>query len=144
MTSGPYIDTSALAKLYVNESGSSAFQAYVVSLRSGWVSRLAVVEFRCLLARRVRARVISVADQASARGLFESDIARGLWEIVPLDDQHVVRAASLIDRLASVPLRTLDAIHLATAQSIGASEIATSDQTLASAGSALGLRIASF
>jgi hypothetical protein len=144
MTSGPYIDTSALAKLYVNEAGSSAFQAYVAGLPSGWISRLAVVEFRCLLARRVRAGLISGGDQISARGLFESDIARGLWEVVPLDDQHVVRAAALIDRLASVPLRTLDAIHLATAQSLGASEIATSDQTMVSAGSALGLRVASF
>jgi predicted nucleic acid-binding protein len=140
----PYVDTSALAKLYVNEAGSSAFQTYVAGLTSGWISRLTFLEFRCLLARRVRAKLISSQDQASARGLFESDIARGLWEIVPLDDQHVTRAATLIDRLAHSPLRTLDAIHLAVAQSLGASELATSDQTLASAGGTLGLRVAMF
>jgi hypothetical protein len=144
MSANPYVDTSALAKLYVNEAGSSAFQTYAAGLTTAWVSRLAVIEFRSLLARRVRANSITSRDQASARGLFESDIARGLWEIVPLDDQHVVRAAALVDRMATAPLRTMDAIHLAVAQSLGASELATSDRTLALAGSALGLRVASF
>lgn len=139
-----YVDTSALAKLYVNEAGSPAFQAYAAGLRSAWISRLAIVEFRCMMARRVRANLLSSQDQASARGLFEADIARGLWEVSPLDDQHAAHAAALIDRLAGVPLRTLDALHLAIARSLGASELATSDQALASAGSALGLRIASF
>lgn len=144
MTPVIYVDTSALAKLYVNEAGSATFQNYVAGLSAAWISRLCVVEFRCLLARRVRANLITANDQISARGLFEMDIARGLWEIVPLDDQHVAHAAALIDRLSGMPLRTLDAVHLAIARSLSATELATGDQTLAAAGGALGLRIASF
>jgi uncharacterized protein len=139
-----YVDTSALAKLYIPEAGSAAFQSYAARLKSAWISRLAVVEFRCMLGRRVRAKMISPQDQASARGLFEADIARGLWDVVPLDDQHVVHAAALIDRLSGIALRTLDAVHLAVARSLEAGELATSDPTMASAGGALGLRVASF
>jgi predicted nucleic acid-binding protein len=139
-----YVDTSAVAKLYVNEAGSAAFQQYVAKLGSAWISRLAVVEFRSLLARRVRANLLTAADQLAARGLFEADIARGLWDVVPVDDQHVVNAAAMIDRLAASPLRTLDAIHLAVAQGLSARELATSDQVLAAAGAAIGLRVATF
>ena len=139
-----YVDTSALAKLYVPETGSQAFQDYAAGLSSAWISRIAVVEFRCMLARRVRSKAITPQDQASARGLFEADIVRGLWDVVPLEDQHVAQAAALIDRMSNAALRTLDAMHLAVARSLGASELATSDATMASAGGALGFRIASF
>lgn len=139
-----YVDTSALAKLYIPELGSAAFQTYIAKRGSAWISRLAVAEFRCLLGRRVRAKMITPQDRASARGLFESDIARGLWDVVPLDDQHVADAAALIDRLPSVALRTLDAVHLSVAQNLRAGELATSDQTMASACGALGLRVVSF
>lgn len=139
-----YVDTSALAKLYVNEAGSAAFQQYAAQLGSAYISRLAVVEFRSMLARRLRANMLTGADQLAARGLFEADIARGLWDVVPVDDQHVVDAAAMIDRLGASPLRTLDAIHLAVAQGLGAKEFATGDQVLATASLAIGLRVARF
>ena len=41
---GPYIDTSALAKWYLSEASSEELDAEI--------SRLTVVEFRCLPARR--------------------------------------------------------------------------------------------
>lgn len=144
MTASVYVDTSAFAKLYVNEAGSATFQLYAAKLGSAWISRLSVVEFRSVLVRRVRTKLLTREDQVAARGLFETDIARGLWDVVPVDDRHVVDAAALIDRLSSTPLRTLDAIHLAIAQSVGAMELATSDQVLAAAGAALGLRVAAF
>lgn len=144
MTASVYVDTSAFAKLYVNEAGSATFQLYAAKLGSAWISRLSVVEFRSVLVRRVRTKLLTREDQVAARGLFETDIARGLWDVVPVDDRHVVDAAALIDRLGSTPLRTLDAIHLAIAQSVGAMELATSDQVLAAAGAALGLRVAAF
>lgn len=137
-----YIDTSAFAKLYVSEAGSQSFQAYAARLGSGWISRLSVLEFRCLLARRVRAKLLTSRDQAAARDLFEADIARGLWQVAPVEDHHIVLAAGLIDRVAPLPLRTLDAMHLAIAQSLGTKELATSDHTLAAAGTKLGFRMA--
>jgi predicted nucleic acid-binding protein len=142
MSAAVYIDTSAFAKLYVSEAGSQSFQSYAARLGTGWISRLSVLEFRCMLARRVRTNMLTPSDQSAARNLFDADIARGLWQIAPIEDHHIVSAAGLIDRLAPLPLRTLDAMHLAVAQSLGSKEMATSDQTLATAGAKLGLRIA--
>ena len=50
--SAPYLDTSALAKWYLNEPHAEAFEAYITRQASAAISRLAVVEFRCLPARR--------------------------------------------------------------------------------------------
>lgn len=44
-------------------------------------------------------------------------------------------------RLASVPLRTLDALHLAIATGIEASAVATADETLGDAAAILGLHV---
>jgi predicted nucleic acid-binding protein len=49
----------------------------------------------------------------------------------------------LIDRHA-IALRTLDALHLAIAQSIGASALATADQQMVCAAKALGLMTVTF
>ena len=62
--SDPYLDTSALAKWYLNESGSLAFQDFIVQHKRAAISRLTIVEFRCLLARRLRARELSVQNEA--------------------------------------------------------------------------------
>ena len=48
----PYIDTSALAKRYLNEPGSEALDAFLGTLSRALISRLTVVEPRCLLRRR--------------------------------------------------------------------------------------------
>jgi uncharacterized protein len=53
----PYIDTSALAKWYLNEPRSEDFGAVI--------SRLTVVEFRCLIARRRRAGDIDLEDETN-------------------------------------------------------------------------------
>ena len=72
---------------------------------------------------------------------FESDIARGILEVHPLDDQHAIGARQLLEKLATIPLRTLDALHLAIATEIGADAIATADRTFAAAARALRLHV---
>ena len=52
----PYLDTSALAKRYIDEAGSGDFDAFLAKWPHARISRLAVVEFRCLLRRRRRTR----------------------------------------------------------------------------------------
>jgi uncharacterized protein with PIN domain len=56
---GPYLDTGALAKWYLNEPFSEQFEAFIQEQPSAAISRLTVVEFRCLLARRRRAGEIT-------------------------------------------------------------------------------------
>lgn len=72
---------------------------------------------------------------------FEGDIALGILEVYSLDDRHAIRAHQLLERLRNIPLRALDAIHLAIAVEIGAQAIATADRTFAAAARALRVHV---
>jgi predicted nucleic acid-binding protein len=141
---GPYLDTSALAKWYLNEPFSEEFEAFIQGQPAAAISRLTVVEFRCLLARRRRANEITKTIEARVFAAFEDDIRAGFLQVYPVLDEHLVAALGLISRLSRFPLRTLDAMHLAITQNIHVRHLATADRTMAGAGNALGLKIERF
>jgi uncharacterized protein len=140
----PYIDTSALAKWYLNEPKSEEFERFISNQAAAAVSRLGVVEFRCLLARRRRAGEISRKTEDSVQRAFDDDIRQGVLEVYPLEDLHAVAAAGLIARLPDQPLRILDALHLAIAMEHSAKVLATADRVMAAAGKSLGLKVVAF
>ena len=142
--SAPYLDTSALAKWYLNEPHAEAFEAYITRQASAAISRLTVVEFRCLLARRRRAGDFTRAHESSVQRAFEQDIGSGALRVHAVADQHLLTAVGLIERLPKHPLRTLDAIHLAIVLDLGAETLATADRTMAEAAKALGLEVVKF
>ena len=141
---GPYLDTSALAKWYLNEPRSEQFEAFIREQSSAAISRLTVVEFRCLLARRRRAGGITKSVELRVYASFEQDVGAGFLQVYPVADEHLIAALSLITRLSRYPLRTLDALHLAIAQGIHCRRLATADKTMADAGKAMGLGVARF
>jgi uncharacterized protein len=96
---------------------------------------------RCLLGRRRRNREIEPRLEKRMVAEFEHDIARGILEVYPLLDQHAIRARQILERLANIPLRTLDALHLAIATEIAADAMATADRTFAASARALRLRV---
>jgi predicted nucleic acid-binding protein len=141
---GPYLDTSALAKWYLNEPFSEQFEAFIHEQPTAAISRLTVVEFRCLLARRRWAGEITKAIESRVYSTFEKDVGAGFLQVHPVADEHLIAALGLITRFARYPLRTLDALHLAIAQSIHCRRLATADKTMAAAGKAAGLGVARF
>jgi predicted nucleic acid-binding protein len=141
---GPYLDTSALAKWYLNEPFSEEFEAFIQEQPTAAISRLTLVEFRCLLARRRRAGEITRAIESRVYASFEKDVGAGSLQVYPVADEHLIAALGLIERLGRYPLRTLDALHLAIAQGIHCRRLATADKTMAAAGKAAGLGIARF
>ncbi len=140
----PSLDTSALAKWYLNERYSEQFEVFIQEQPSALISRLTAVEFRCLLARRRRTGEISIATEARVYAAFEHDIGAGFLHLHPVDDHHVLSALGLIIRLRRHPLRTLDALHLAIAQALDCSCLATADKIMAAAGKAAGLDSVTF
>ena len=132
-----YVDTSALAKWYIPERDSDAFDDFIRDNAGALISRLTVVEMQCLLARRRRDRQISPAVEQAAFRMFESHIRDGYLDVLTMADSHFLGAADVLDRVRSVPLRTLDALHLAVATSAGAAMIATADPVMADAAKAL-------
>lgn len=139
-----YLDTSALAKWYLNEAGSDAFVAYLQSLDVAVISSLTRTEMRSLLARRCRMGEIDSALSSLLYAAFLDDIASGALSQVPVPDERYDEAAHLIARYPEHPLRTLDALHLAVARHAGVDALATADSVMADAADAMGLAVRRF
>jgi predicted nucleic acid-binding protein len=109
-----FADTSALAKRYIPEIGSAWVQSWI-NPASGHVtiiSALSLVEFLSLLSRRQREGNVSTADFTRLRLDFLFH-ARRQYRIIALR-QDVLRQAQQL--VIKHPLRTLDALQLASAQ----------------------------
>ncbi|MFM9099832.1 MAG: type II toxin-antitoxin system VapC family toxin [Cyanobium sp.] len=110
-----YLDTSALAKWYLNEAGSEAFVDFLQGLDSAVISSLTVTEMRSLLSSRRRMGDLSVQLESVLCAALLDDIDRGWLQRYPLDDGRFAEATTLIARYPEHPLRTLDALHLVVA-----------------------------
>lgn len=139
-----YVDTSALAKWYLNERGSQEFADWIVEQPEPWISTLTSLEMRCLLARRRRAGEITTESEERVYSTFEEDVANGYLFLHPVDDEALRSALALIGRLTDQPLRTLDALHLAFARQLAAPLVATADEAMAAAAVTLGLGVIRF
>jgi uncharacterized protein len=127
-----YLDTSALAKWYLDEPGSEAFAEWIQSEDEEiWISSLTVVEMRCLLARRRRNHEITAEQEELAFSTFQENVDRAFLFLQPVEDRFLKSARHLIDLLPDVPLRTLDALHLSIARDLPAERLATADAVMA-------------
>ena len=123
-----YADASALVKAIVEEPESGAVRGYLKSKPVQLVSsKLVVVE----LERAVRIATASLAAEAAVVGLL-APVA-----LIAVTDSILDRAR----RVEPALLRTLDAIHLATALEAGAGRMLVYDTSLAGAAVALGMEI---
>jgi uncharacterized protein len=108
-----FLDSSALAKRYIAEIGSGWMQK--ISRRSARhtlvISELATIEFVALLSRRHRDKSISTKDFKLIEGLFFTHV-RTQYQVIKTDTRAYQTARTLPPKH---PLRTLDAIQLASA-----------------------------
>jgi predicted nucleic acid-binding protein len=139
-----YLDTSALAKWYLNEAGSEAFVEFLQGLDSAVISSLSVTEMRSLLSRRQRMGDLSVELESVLFAALLDDIDRGWLQRYPLDDARFAEATNLIARYPEHPLRTLDALHLTVAADLAVSIVATADGVMADAALSMGLQVVRF
>jgi len=130
-----YLDTSALVKVVIEEDESSALRAWIAVGSDRLTSVIAAVELR-RAARRVAASVSAVHARELER---ETEVLlRGL-QLLTLDEQ-IAQEAGALD---PPTLRSLDAIHLATALSVDElSHFVTYDVRLAEAATKAGLAVA--
>jgi len=139
-----YLDTSALAKWYLNEVGSDAFVAYLQGIDVAVISRLTRTEMRSLLSRRRRMGELSAELESVLYAAFLDDVARGWLQELPLNDACFDEAVNLMTRYPEHPLRTLDALHLALMNQSGIETVATADTVMASAASTVGMAVRRF
>ena len=128
MTGRVYVDASAAVKLVVSEAESASVRQFLAVQVSHISSRILAVE----LPRAVQRIGPELLNQAWS--------VLGVMEFVELDEGIAERAAVL----EPVGLRSLDAIHLASALALGddLDAFVTYDSRQADAARALGLAVA--
>ena len=108
-----FFDSSALVKLYVNETGT----AWVKSLADPvvgnrlYITRIAGVEVISAIIRRRSTEAINVNDAATAIADFRRDLV-DLYIIIEVDASLITHAMLLVEAHA---LRGYDAVQLAAA-----------------------------
>jgi predicted nucleic acid-binding protein len=135
-----YFDTSAIAKWYIAESDSDAVESLVERATRSAISRLTAVELQSALSRRRRNREISGAIEREALALFDGHVRDGVFDVFAMQDAHFIAAREIMHNLRRLPLRTLDALHLAVARAHQVEAIATADQVMSVAARALQFR----
>jgi hypothetical protein len=126
-----YVDASAIVKLYVQESDSE--QAAEL-LRGPWATgRHTLVEVRRALAETLDGEELEIARERFAKDW-------GMTCVVELDDVTCENAAQLAE---STGARTLDALHLGAAETLGEGNLpfVTFDRRLAGAARSLGWQV---
>jgi predicted nucleic acid-binding protein len=139
-----YIDTSALIKGYLIEANTPAFMRWFSEEAVPCVSPLSVVEFRCAVRRRERAGDLMSSRARAILDRFEGHLVDGTLEQLAWPASAFLFASNLIDRLAPLPLRALDALHLAVASTHGCKALASADLQQLRAARALGMTAHSF
>ena len=133
-----YLDTSALVKLAVAEAETRALTESLgrdaAELFSSVIGGTEVA--RALHARRLGDHARRIAHSSGRVLLFPGFVVR----LAPLTPEIAHHAGTLVP---GRPLRSLDALHLATALAIGPSltAVVTYDVRMAEAARALGLRV---
>ena len=139
-----YLDTSALAKWYLNEQYSDIFTTYIRDLDVAVISNLTIIEIRSLLARRRRMGDIDIALESTLYAAFQDDIANGHLQLYPIKESYWIDAANLMTRYPNHPLKTLDALHLAIVRHYEIDFLATADRVMANAASEMGITVELF
>jgi predicted nucleic acid-binding protein len=134
-----YLDTCVIVKLVSHEPESAAYHS-IVAGHSVVTSELAVAEVRSALFAKERAGRISRSDRIKGWRLFQDKVHEQEFQLLALDRGVIERAGAVIDQChPHVALRTLDAIHVATAELHGGDPICSSDERVCDASRLIGL-----
>jgi predicted nucleic acid-binding protein len=121
-----YFDTSALVKRYVDEVGRREV-LQLLRRHDVVASAILLVELRGALRRRATEGTLDAAKVPDILKRVAAD--RAYWTVVEVSEEVLVVAETLV---ATHPLRTLDAIHLASAKFFAA-QVATTELMFVSA-----------
>jgi predicted nucleic acid-binding protein len=132
-----YLDASALVKLFVPEPESEALNQALVGAKDVIVSDLALTEMASALGRRAREGRLTLTE--SRRLYREAEKLTTSCRPAELTPSIHRRAERILLLSQKVPLRALDALHLATALDAEAVTIVTYDPRLRDAAAAHGL-----
>jgi uncharacterized protein len=111
---GVYVDTSVLGAYYCPELLSGNAESALRRISDPVVSNLSDVEFCSLISKKRRLRELTERQAIEILNLFDTHVAEGFYRRIALSAEHFFKARQLVS-VADGGLRTLDALHLATA-----------------------------
>lgn len=122
-----YLDSAIIVKLLVRETDSAWFDEHLAG-HPFETSELALAEVRSALLAKERAGHITSRERISAGEKFLIMIENDLIQLRPMNRRVLERASAM--QLAchpKIPLRTLDALHVATADLHKCETLSTTD-----------------
>jgi predicted nucleic acid-binding protein len=138
---GVYIDSSALAKLYLPEAESEVLDRFLVGRTDLLISELGVTEVISAVARRMREGALSSEQANLIQDAIMTDSREGTLRRVDITPKVHRLAERILLTSQSIPFRTLDALHIALAVSGEAGSIVTFDVRMSEAAALHGLKI---
>ena len=140
-----YFDTAYLAKCYLTDYGYATVRHTAEQADAIACCALGRVELAAAIHRALREKRLSRRDFNVVCEQFAQDDAANCWVWFPVTNRLLERAAKELQVLApTVPLRAVDALHLACAIEMNCKALATSDRQLVRAAEASGLLVYSF
>jgi len=137
-----YLDTSVLVKIYTREVDSAACEKAIEGHKIV-SSELLYAELWSALLSKERFGVVTAEQRLRTWDLFESHILDDVVELLRLDGVIVRDAAEIMAKVhPRVPLRTLDALHLATFASVESGPLFSKDKRMIDAARLLGFTLA--
>jgi len=138
-----YLDTSALLKLYIRETGSDLVQARIASQDHPLpIWEIQKTELINALRLKVFWNEISAAQADAQIELFQSRFKRGLYVFPEIDRNALMKGfLRLSAETPRLGCRTMDIFHVACALEIRASEFLSFDQRQQSLATHAGLNV---
>ena len=136
VTLNVFVDSSALAKRYVEEKGSDQVQAILSSASALAVSVICIPEIVSALCRRRRERKVSAEQYRKAKASVLSDIDDAT--VIGITEEVIAQAVALLEQF---PLRSADALHVACAAEWLTDLFVSADDRQCAAARAHGLRV---
>ena len=134
-----YLDSSVLVAAYAPEQFSLRAVELLGTASELVVSELTVTEARVSLIRKRKRQAMTAAEVADAFSEIAEAIQDGTISVKPVPVNAHRLAEALADRVM-VPVRAMDALHVAMAALLGA-ELATFDADQATAARAEGITV---
>ncbi len=132
-----YAETSAVLRWLFAEEGGETIRSALATAEKVTSSRLTLIETRRVVRRAEREGRITAAQAADLLAVFAQ--ATSTWAVLEISEEVARRAE---DGFPSEPVRTLDAVHLASAlflrQSFPALVILTADDRVRANAALLG------
>lgn len=135
-----YFDSALIAKFYLNEPGREAIRGLTRKAGVVVTCGIAVAEVSAAFHRKFREGAVDRDVFDALHGQFKHDLTSGLWSLIGPSEALLEQVRILFLRLdRSVFLRSLDAMHLATAKAEHFDRIYSNDRHLLSACVSVGL-----